>query len=250
MARYVPRHWRHAPAISGRCCYPDPLNLLAVRLLDMTFAGATGFMVNFWNLLYKIAQAFVVTPFAVAVHRFVLLGETTIGHHIVTGEPRYLRFFVFTIAIFALTAIPEFIIMPDAACDTTTAIVLGVVGLIQMIVIMIIMLRTLMLFPSIAVDTPAAGWRNAIRDTKGRSWRVFFILIYTMAPMMAYGLLQYWLIGGRLSFVERTPFSVVQSAVSGLTIAALAAMASHIYATCADRLGLPRNLLPDLAAPS
>jgi hypothetical protein len=227
-----------------------PLNLLQLPALEMTLAGKTGFLLHLWSLIYTIVQAFVITPLAVAVHRFVLLGEIAGGYRLTTSEMRYLRFFGFSVALSVIAVIPQIVINLGVGLGTALSLVFVLLGFVLMIFMIIVMLRTLMLFPSIAVDAPSADWRNAMGDTKGHSWRVFFVLICTMVPLMAFGFLQYWLMRGGLSFGGRIVAAVVQALVGTVTISALAAMASHLYGAYAEQLGRPPNLLPNLATPA
>ena len=59
------------------------------------------------GLIFGLAQAAAVTPLAIAVHRFVLLGEARDGYDFNPGDWRFQRFFLFTIALEILGAIPS-----------------------------------------------------------------------------------------------------------------------------------------------
>jgi hypothetical protein len=102
-----------------------------------------------------------------------------------------------------------------------------------------VILRTLILFPSIAVDAPAAEWRNAMGDTKGHTWRVLFTLFCTMLPLIVFSFFQLWLLKMEMSWTIRIVTGVMQALVSVIVISVLAAMASHLYAAYAERVGRP-----------
>jgi hypothetical protein len=112
--------------------------------------------------------------------------------------------------------------------------------------IVIVMLRTLILFPAIAADAPGADLSNASRDSKGHSWRILFIVIAVAVPIMVVYLpIFYWLRSPSGSSVGGTAVLVVLEAVETvIATAAYAAVASRLFIALADRLARP------LAAPS
>ena len=75
-----------------------------------------------------IIQSFVIAPLAIAVHRYVLLGEVTAGYAIHPSSPRYLRFVSFAVLINVLMFVPSLIfgIMP---ANSALGAVGGVFGL-------------------------------------------------------------------------------------------------------------------------
>ena len=107
-----------------------------------------------------------------------------------------------------------------------------------------ISLRTLILFPAIAVDSPGAGWTNAYQDSKGRVGLMFLIVITVAIPMIVVGwsreLLLWWAIGS--SAAGPIHSILVQSVLSVLSIAAYAAVASRLYLAFGERLGRPAGL--------
>ena len=49
--------------------------------------------------ILDLIEAFLLVPVAIAVHRFILLGERTAGYRLNPAEPRFRRFFLFTVVI-------------------------------------------------------------------------------------------------------------------------------------------------------
>ena len=86
-------------------------NTLLVPQPAGTESGPAPFVAGF---ITGIIQPFVIAPLAIAVHRYVLLGEVTAGYAIDPSSPRYLRFVSFAVLINVLMFVPSLIfgIMP------------------------------------------------------------------------------------------------------------------------------------------
>ena len=65
-----------------------------------------GLIFHLFGFLISIAQAYFLTPVAIAVHRFVLLGEVTERYAPNPSDPRFMRFFVFSVVYHLLTSVP------------------------------------------------------------------------------------------------------------------------------------------------
>lgn len=113
-------------------------------------------------------------------------------------------------------------------------------AVVLFVVAVIAAIRMLILFPAVAVDAPGAGWRNAVDDTKGHTWRVFFIVLLTSMP--------FTVLSTPLTFLRAPPgpglaggvvWAVAETTLSVLGIAALAAVASRLYRAFSVRLGRP-----------
>ena len=104
----------------------------------------------------SIVQAVLLAPLAIAVHRFVLLGETTSRYPLEPGSSRYLRFVGFAILVKILWLIPSTIesLIPGAENNPAVMAGLGIVVLALFIAVVIIVVRRVILFPAIAIDGP------------------------------------------------------------------------------------------------
>lgn len=201
------------------------------------------------GILSNIVQAFVLAPLAIAVHRYVLLGEVTPHYALDASNPRYMRFVGFAILVKLLMAIPGLIFVLAAIFSAVhgAAAIAGIAGLVASIAVGIVALRRTILFPAIAVDAAGATWSNARNDTMGNSWRIAFILFCVMIPVLVLSLLLYfalmWPLHVATTF-DRVAFAVISTAVQILSICALAAVASHIFRALADRLAVPPGSAP------
>ena len=70
--------------------------VLAVHYVLPTYVGFLAKIVS------PVARALFLTPLAIAIHRFVLLGEITNVYRIDAGNPRFQKFFLFALALLAL----------------------------------------------------------------------------------------------------------------------------------------------------
>src|SRR5262249_44949505 len=55
-----------------------------------------------YNFVEGVVRAFLLTPYAIAVHRFIILGEKTTSYRIAPAEPRFRHFFSWSLALLLL----------------------------------------------------------------------------------------------------------------------------------------------------
>jgi hypothetical protein len=222
------------------------LNVLSLPFIPAKPAEQAGVGLQLLGFIVGLAQGFLLTPVAIAVHRYVLLGELTGSYQVNPADLRFRRFFMFTVVVQLLMAMPGVVMSFARISSGATAAVIGFVALVLLVIGAVISLRTLILFPAIAVDAPGAEWNNALRDTKGHSWRVFFIVLVVAIPVMAiYAPLYWWLwypVGPGI--MGTAVLSLGQSLIGVLMISAYAAMASRLYQAFGSQLGRPPTLAP------
>lgn len=139
------------------------------------------------EFILSIGQAFLLTPFLIAVHRFVILGETG-RYTLAPGEHRFQLFFLWSIALSLLAWAPPFLLWAFTGVSIAGGLFLMLAGFAYIVVATIISLRLIILFPAIAVDAPGATWRNAMADTKGSAWRILFIGLIAALPLVGVAL--------------------------------------------------------------
>jgi hypothetical protein len=125
------------------------------------------------NLFYEAVKAFLMTPYAIAVHRFIILGEKTTTYRIAPSEPRFRRFFAWSLALSMLANAGAAISLMLPGYTVLNAILESVFGIAAIVV----GIRAIVLFPAVAVDAPGANWRQAMADTDGHAWQIFFIIV-------------------------------------------------------------------------
>jgi len=224
------------------------LNVLSIPVIPRKIGEPTGLGIEVLSFLIGLAQGFVLTPAAIAVHRFVLFGEREASYRLEPGNPRFRRFFFFTVLLQIIIVIPSAVASLLAASRELS--VFGLISAVVVLFALIATLRTLILFPAIAADAPGAEWSNAWHDSKGNSWRILFILIAVAIPIVAvYTPLFLWFgwpdgpgLGGTVVL------AVFEAAQTVITTAAYAAVASRLFIALADRLAGPRMTPSDPAA--
>jgi hypothetical protein len=216
-----------ATSLGGFAIFPNPSALVRSPWLPVI------------SIVSGVVQAILLAPLAIAVHRFVILGETTNRYPLEPGSSRYLRFVGFAILVKILWLIPSTIesLIPGAENNPAVTAGLGIVVLALFITVIIIVVRRAILFPAIAIDAPGATWSKAGLDTKGISWRVAFIFFLTALPLLVIGGPLYWLLltpQAQPSTASWLFFSVIGAVIGVPALCAFAAAASHIYRARAD----------------
>jgi hypothetical protein len=84
-----------------------------------------------YDAMYNVVQAFLLTPYAIAVHRFIVLGEKTTGYRIAPTDPKFQRFFGWWLALWAPYLVPVTISALLPALATPFDLILEVVLLIR-----------------------------------------------------------------------------------------------------------------------
>ena len=186
-----------------------------------------------------LVWSFLLTPLLIAVHRFILLDEVTSGYPIEPGNPRFLRFFAWSFGLTAAVAVFDFL------TTKVNDLIPILIVLALFFVGVVFALRLVILFPAIAVDSPGATWRSALRDSKGYAWRIFWILLLASLPALAVVLIAIagvgYTIGLDLAAARASApfkiFSVVAyAAATAFLPAVYVAVASRLYQWMGDRV--------------
>lgn len=199
------------------------------------------------EFILSLALAFLLTPYLIAVHRFIILGEAG-RYRLAPGEHRFQLFFMWSIALSLLAWIPPFLMSGIPARPSPGfAVPFVFAALVYVIAATIISLRLIVLFPAIAVDAPGATWRNAMADTKGNAWRILFIGLLASLPLIGLALLVVTVtisLGvpappARPSIAWLVFTSVADAAMGVLGFTIAVAVASRLYDRLGDRLNQP-----------
>jgi len=183
-------------------------------------------------------QSFLLTPFLIAVHRFILLHQLTGQYALAPQEQRFSRFFRWSLVITALSLFPS-VLQAGLGALGFPGVFTGVLTLAIMIVCFFLTFRLTILFPAIAIDAPGATAANAYADSKGNVWRIFFIFFLAILPFMAFALGLFFL--GLISAAQDiSPLRIagkILSAIIGVPAYALfVAIASRLFLALGDRL--------------
>jgi hypothetical protein len=187
-------------------------------------------------------RALFAAPVAVAIHRYILLGEKTSG--IISLRPNYTRHFigwligiqVLISGVLLLTGEPK----GPTALLAFIAVVLALVGSVWIA----------MLFPAVAVNESTDGFSEriemALERTSGNFWLVLRSLILTFLPLVvAFVVFTIWYIGHSIHgahvppsrAMEEGPFSIALAPLEILSIGLGAAVASWVFAWASHNVG-------------
>jgi hypothetical protein len=178
--------------------------LTASRLAAMTQPQAPGTTVLSIaaSMLLYVAYAAALCPFAAAVHRRILLGETPRGYYAAAWRTQR-QFLLATIAVYALfflaplvSNLAAYLIFGLNPLDPLEmsrayqarpglAAVMLLLSFVTYLVAGLIATRFTFAFPSIAIERPGASLRHAFAETRGSTGRLFLIFLITFAVPFA-----------------------------------------------------------------
>jgi hypothetical protein len=184
------------------------------------------------GFIIAAAQAFLLTPYLIAIHRFIILGETAARYEIAAATHRFQLFFLWSMALSMFYWVPAFGI---AAFFGKTEVLLLMATLFLLaftIVALIATVRLMILFPAIAVHAPGATWSNAVADTKGHFWRILGISMLAALPAFA-GMITVALVGRK---TWPLVFAVFDGAMGVVLMTLAIAVASRLYQQLGDRV--------------
>jgi Ca2+/H+ antiporter len=181
-----------------------------------------------------LVQTLLLTPYLIAVHRFIILHETTARYLFAPRAPRNQLYFLCWASFSILVVVPVFLSAVLQSAETAGGLP-GALILVYFIVIMIAGLRLTTLFPAIAVDAPGAGWRKALAETRGHVWRIFLIGVLAFLPVMVVAALAQWLASTSPKLLFTLVLSILDGIVAFVTITLYGVIASRLYEALGDK---------------
>jgi hypothetical protein len=201
--------------------------------LTRQFGPAGGSAMLAYSSVMSVGETWLLTPFFIAVHRFILVGEVAEHYRLDPHDRRFSRFFVWSLALWAMLAFPALVIgilslplwliSPTMAMSALAAV---------FIVAGVVTIRLIVLFPAIAVDAPGATPGNAFADMQGSALDVFFICVIAILPVVA---IEYALSGTRVPLAALTVGILSNLVVRVLLIV----VASRAFQALGDRVLRP-----------
>jgi hypothetical protein len=191
-----------------------------------------------------VGLCFLLTPFLLAIHRYVLLGEQATQYDLNPSSPRFQLFFGWLSVSALIVSIPSLLAAivasrgpvyylgepPADRAGPATAAAAAVVAFL-------VTQRLLVLFPAVAVDAPGATWQNAVADTRGHLWFLLALTILPFIPLRLLGLVPTFLfqfLPGKLSVLIASSLWLGALLVVALTLSSV--IASRLYQLTGDRL--------------
>jgi hypothetical protein len=229
--------------------------LLAMRvlfvialLIVLAIKAAEGFVpLRLWNgpipglflgFVVGAVQIFFLTPFMIAIYRFIILDEVAVGYVLDPRRPEFIPFFGWNLVMSTITPL-AFLLLEILRAIGVSVIPAIALSLIAYIALFVASMRLTILFPAIAVDARGASASNALADSKGYAFRIFMIFLLALLPFVALAFIVTLMLGPGVRDAG-TPAAFVQLAVGMLvqtTITALfVAIASRVFQALGNRV--------------
>lgn len=207
-------------------------DLVPGRLWDLQLAGEV------LGLVQNAAQAFLLTPVVMAIHRFVILDKITRTYTLPIGDGVFGVFFGWLFGLKVLIGLPfgalgllEALNWPPGAIIAAFAVVL--------VAAFTLALRLTILLPALAVGAPCANAARALADSKGHVLRIFAVLFLALLPWFAAGSLG-GMVLGRAATITDSPLALLFLAMSGVVetfkLALAAVIASYAFMALAEQV--------------
>jgi hypothetical protein len=198
------------------------------------------------RLAILVGLCFLLTPFFLAVHRFLLLGEETTRYDFKPSSPRFQLFFGWLAVSVVLLSFPStlgalaeakaplhFFGRPRPDLDFTILAAARIVALVMV-------QQLVVLLPAVAVDAPGAGWQNAIGDTRDHIWYALAVTILPFIPVGLLGVATSLLLQGWVGTLTGLVVGLLWLGTMLLIISTLGTViASRLYQVIGDRLNTP-----------
>jgi hypothetical protein len=217
-------------------------SLVVPRMFVPTVVGQT-----ILKQAIDVISLVLIAPFLIATHRFVLLGEVTRRYAIDLANPRFRLFSGWLVILGLLASIPAFLLIATTpsgpiyyagsrpAPDLLQALVVFAVG----IALFVFLMRIAILLPAIAVDAPGATWQNAMHDSSGNTWFIFFASLLPFLPVLVIVVA----LATMLRMSNSLPISLVRLLIGVALLLIMLVLgiviATRLYQALGDRLNQP-----------
>jgi hypothetical protein len=189
-----------------------------------------------------LVSNFLLTPFLVAVHRFIILGEVTPRYALDVRDTRILHFFGFAAVLYvamSLLLVMSKVLEALASSASALSLILSVLVIVFSIGLIIVSVRATILFPAVAVDAEGATWENALHDAKGHGWYIVILVVVSSIPFVLAIAVMLLMKAAMPSLPMSIAALVVGDIVAVAYTALLVAIASRLYQALGDRLNRP-----------
>ena len=182
------------------------------------------------DIAAAILRAFIIAPLAVAMHRFILLGETRRFYFL---SRLTLRFALWFLGLQSLVLLFGWLIL----------FATGATGLVPMLTLLmaalvLFLMQTLQLFPSVAVEEPSqtvsGRIETALERAEQKFWLTLLGILLTLLPVI---LVQAIAVKAFAKLAEHAPLlpPLAKAAAALVVISLVAAAVSFLYSYAAHR---------------
>jgi hypothetical protein len=207
-------------------------NLVPVRMWGGAVLG------NLLGFALDAVRSFCLTPFMIATHRFILRGEVTRGYAPDPGQPGFMAFFGWLVALSAIGTLA--LVLQEVLTAISLSPFAGlVVAVIVIIALGLFSVRLSILFPAIAIEARGATAANALADTNGHASWIFLIFLLALLPLTVVAIGVTLMLGYGVTVPGSAAAIVNLVAGAAIQIVALSlcvAIASRVFEVVADRV--------------
>jgi hypothetical protein len=199
--------------------------------LAMRFRPAHGMAMIAFASVIGLGKSCLPTPFFIAVHRFILVGEIADRYRLDPQDRRFARFFTWSLVLWLMLAFVPALVMKTLSLISPT-MAISTLALVA-IVAAVVSVRLIVLLPAIAVDAPGATPANALADMRGFAFDVFLICVLAILPIVT---VEQMLVGMR----AQTFAAVILDTLVNLVVRVLLiVLASRAFQALGDRVLRP-----------
>jgi len=208
-------------------------------LLSSSYLQNSPLMRFFKEAGFQIAKSFLLTPFLIAVHRFILIDEVTDRYVIDPRDSRFERFFAWSLLLWALTTAVN--LLAQSAMQQASAMIGFIILFAATVVVTFVILRLTILFPAIAIGAPGTSGASAFGDTKGHVIGILFIFVLAILPAVTFVAAAALLLFSPKSIeggfsLAGILFAVVLAVLQVTVYLLLVAVASRVFQSLAERV--------------
>jgi hypothetical protein len=193
---------------------------------------------HFLDFVLSAMQSFCLTPIMIAIHRFIILDEVTPSYAVDPGQPSFIAFFSWLVALSLLSDAVLSVQEVLTAIGFSAATAIGPTLMVT-IVVTIVSLRLTILFPAVAVGARGAIAANALADSKGHVLTIFLIFLLALLPLAALAVGVTLLLGPGV-MIPGTPVAIIRlvvaSAIHTTVLTLCVAIASRLFQAIGSRL--------------
>jgi hypothetical protein len=195
------------------------------RLCEQQFAGVV------MGLLQVAIWAFLLTPFIIALHRFVILREIASAYTLPIDDPAFLTFFGWLFGLKVLVGLP-FDLLGALQVLSWSLRASTLAFAVALVAVAFVSLRLSILLPACAVDAPGATPSRTLADTKGEALRIFVLFFLALLPWLAVDIGGVFLLGPGVQIVG-SPRAMISLVMGGIlqtvTLSVMTVIASYAF---------------------
>lgn len=203
------------PNLAVVACGVSYLQYVVARLLWPGKSVDKPISIEMLDFGFGVLASFFLVPVAIAVHRYVLLGEATNSYALDPTSYRFKNFFLFGVLLQA-------IFIPSALFGGSPA------SIVPICISLFISTRLIMLFPAIAIDGYGTNVLTAWQFSSGCFWRIFVTIVMSFLPAFLVA----------MAFVSLSPpergldtpaMAILSGPIGAMFVFIAPALASHLY---------------------